>query len=260
MLHHQIYRHPTSNEWVTFVHGAGGSLSVWFKQVKSFSKEFNVLLIDLRGHGRSEGRELKNGNAYTFKQIGSDVIRTMDELGIDRSHFVGISLGTIVIRDLAEHHPSRVSSMTLGGAVMKLNIRSRMLVVFGNLVKSMVPYMVLYRLYALILLPRRNHRESRLLFIREAKRLARKEFMKWFGMTAELGPLLRLFREKETGIPTLYLMGEEDHMFLPSVRKLVDKHNTSSLLVIPSCGHVVNVEQPRQFNDLSIDFIRSLSS
>jgi pimeloyl-ACP methyl ester carboxylesterase len=148
--------------------------------------------------------------------------------------------------------------MTLGGAVMKLNIRSRMLVVFGNLVKSMVPYMVLYRLYALILLPRRNHRESRLLFIREAKRLARKEFMKWFGMTAELGPLLRLFREKETGIPTLYVMGEEDHMFLPSVRKLVNKHNTSSLLVIPSCGHVVNVEQPRQFNDLSLEFIRSV--
>ena len=84
--------------------------------------------------------------------------------------------------------------------------------------------------------------------------------MKWFGMTAELGPLLRFYRDKETGIPTLYVMGEQDHMFLPSVRKLVEKHTTSSLQVIPSCGHVVNVEQPRAFNEIVIGFIRQTSN
>lgn len=256
MLNYQVYAHPTSKEWVTFVHGAGGSLSVWFKQVKAFSSSFNVLLLDLRGHGKSEGKEIKT-EAYTFEQIGTDVIKLLDELKIEKSHFVGISLGTIVIRELAERYPERIKSMTLGGAVMKLNIKSRILVKFGNLIKSMVPYMFLYKLYALILLPKRNHKESRLLFIREARRLARKEFMKWFGMTAELGPLLRLFREKETGIPTLYIMGEEDHMFLPSVRKLVDKHSTSSLQVIPACGHVVNVEKPVDFNLIAVEFIKN---
>lgn len=259
MLHYQAYRHANSETWVTFVHGAGGSLSVWYKQVKDFSANFNVLLIDLRGHGRSAGGEVRNGSAYSFEQIGTDVVELLDELKIEKTHFVGISLGTIVIRELAERYPERVLSMTLGGAVMKLNVRSRVLVMFGNLVKSMVPYMVLYKLYAFILLPKRNHKESRMLFIREAKRLARKEFMKWFGMTAELGPLLRLFREKETGIPTLYVMGEEDHMFLPSVKKLVEKHSTSYLAVIPSCGHVVNVEKPLNFNQISIEFIAKMA-
>ena len=40
--------------WVTFVHGAGGSSSTWFKQIREFRKEHNVLLIDLRGHGQSK--------------------------------------------------------------------------------------------------------------------------------------------------------------------------------------------------------------
>ncbi|EKO3899275.1 alpha/beta hydrolase, partial [Vibrio metschnikovii] len=33
LLFHKVYRHPTSREWVVFVHGAGGSSSIWFKQI-----------------------------------------------------------------------------------------------------------------------------------------------------------------------------------------------------------------------------------
>jgi pimeloyl-ACP methyl ester carboxylesterase len=39
---------------VTFVHGAGGSSSIWFKQIRDFQKQYNVLLLDLRGHGESK--------------------------------------------------------------------------------------------------------------------------------------------------------------------------------------------------------------
>jgi len=53
LLSYTIYNHPTSTEWVTFVHGAGGSSSIWFKQIRFFQKDFNVLLLDLRGHGKS---------------------------------------------------------------------------------------------------------------------------------------------------------------------------------------------------------------
>ncbi len=52
-------------------------------------------------------------------------------------------------------------------------------------------------------------------------------------------------------------MGEEDYMFLPAVKYLISKHEKSSLLVIPNCGHVVNVEAPVVFNNAVIDFINS---
>jgi pimeloyl-ACP methyl ester carboxylesterase len=62
----------------------------------------------------------------------------------------------------------------------------------------------------------------------------------------------------EINIPTLYVMGEEDYMFLPSVRQVVERHYRSSkLFVIENCGHVVNVEQPNQFNQAVISFVKS---
>ena len=54
MLHYSTHLNPTSKLWVTFVHGAGGSSSIWFKQIRAFSKHFNVLMVDLRGHGKSK--------------------------------------------------------------------------------------------------------------------------------------------------------------------------------------------------------------
>ena len=54
MLNHYIYKNPTAKKWVTFVHGAGGSSSIWFKQIRVFKNEYNVLVLDLRGHGNSK--------------------------------------------------------------------------------------------------------------------------------------------------------------------------------------------------------------
>lgn len=244
-------------EWVTFVHGAGGSSSIWFKQIRDFQKQYNVLLLDLRGHGESKPT-LKTAfkQNYTFSGLANDILEVLDYLKIKKSHFIGISMGTILIRQLAEMYPERVQSMILGGAILKMNFRSQILMKLGNAFKYVLPYLVLYRFFAFVIMPKKNHRQSRLLFINEAKKLYQKEFIKWFKLTAEINPVLKWFRQVELNIPTLYVMGEEDYMFLPSVRKVVQNHyKSSSLLVIENCGHVVNVEQPNIFNKEVISFI-----
>ena len=81
-----------------------------------------------------------------------------------------------------------------------------------------------------------------------------KEFKRWFTLVSQVNPLLALFRIKDAGIPTFYVMGEEDYMFLPSVTELVKNHTSSSLFVVPKCGHVVNVEQPKIFNQQVLGF------
>ena len=69
LISYSIYQNESSTEWVTFVHGAGGSSSIWFKQIREFQKHFNVLLLDLRGHGQSKP-SLKEGfqKKYTFQK------------------------------------------------------------------------------------------------------------------------------------------------------------------------------------------------
>ncbi|WP_103864834.1 alpha/beta fold hydrolase [Aquimarina sp. I32.4] len=259
MLNYTVYNHPESTSWVTFVHGAGGSSSIWYRQVREFRKHFNVLLLDLRGHGNSKPvlKEAFNPK-YTFDTITDDILEVIDKEGIQKSHFIGISLGTILIRNLAERHPDRVCSMIMGGAIMKLNLRSQILMRLGTVFKSVIPYMILYKFFAFIIMPRKNHKESRLLFANEARKLYQKEFVRWFKLTSEINPLLRFFRAKDICIPTLYMMGKEDYLFLPSVQKVVADHELSELFIVEDSGHVVNVEQPEIFNKESIAFIKQI--
>ncbi|MDO2950939.1 alpha/beta fold hydrolase [Aeromonas simiae] len=255
MLYHKTYELGPEWPWVVFVHGAGGSSSLWFRQLKAYREHFNVLLLDLRGHGQSHRLQQVVQGKYSFRDVTEDIVRLLDHLGIRRAHFVGMSLGTILIRHLAELCPERVCSMVLGGAILRLDIRSRVLVQLGRLGQHFLPYMWLYRLFAFIIMPRKRHQESRLLFVREARKLCQKEFKRWFRLATEVNPLMRYFRERPVGIPTLYIMGEEDYLFLSPVREQVARDPHSTLAVIDGCGHVCNVEHPELFNRQSLAFL-----
>lgn len=257
MLHYKTHFRGPEHEWVVFVHGAGGSSSIWYRQIRDFRKHFNVLLVDLRGHGDSQDVARASADPYTFREVTGEILEVLDHLEIPSAHFVGISLGTILIRTIGEIAPERVRSMILGGAITRLTFRSRFLVRLGTLVRRFVPFLWLYRLFAWIIMPKKRHEHSRLLFVNEARKVARKEFLRWWRLTQEVNPLLRFFEEKELPIPTLYLMGEEDYMFLPPVRRIVSQHRQSSTLrVLEDSGHVCNVDRADLFNRYAIDFIR----
>ena len=113
MLYHTTYPAVNnSKEWITFIHGAGGSSSIWFNQVRFFKTYFNILLVDLRGHGKSESPP--DGTKYNFDQIVNDVIQVLDFNKIKKSHFVGISLGSILIQYMLFNHQNRVEKIGLG--------------------------------------------------------------------------------------------------------------------------------------------------
>ncbi len=256
MLHHHTFIKSQDCDWVVFVHGAGGSSRIWAKQLEDFKAAYNVLLLDLRGHGESQNmiKDLIEG-PYTFESIAKDVIYLLEYLKIPKAHFVGISLGTIIIRTIAELRSDMVQSMILGGAITRLKISSRILIKMAELTKQFVPYMWLYRLMAFIIMPKKNHEKSRYIFIREAKKIAQKEFLRWFKLTNDVNPLLKFFKEKEIATPTLYIMGAEDHMFLKPVKEMAQKHHSAFLQIIDNCGHVCNVEAPNYFNNMALSFL-----
>lgn len=254
MLHHTLY--PATNnskKWITFIHGAGGSSSIWFNQVRFFKSYFNVLLIDLRGHGRSAASP--EGTQYTFDKIIEDLIEVLDHNKINKSHFVGISLGSILIQKMLFKYQSRVEKIGLGGAILNLNFQSRVLMFFGNLTQSILPFIWIYTFFAYVIMPYRNHRKSRALFIREAKKLSQNEFKRWYKLTKKILPLLEKIRSYKVKTPVLYIMGKEDYMFLPFVKEMVQAHEYSSLITLSDSGHVVNIDQPEQFNNNLLTFL-----
>ena len=255
MLYHKVYRAANNNpKWVTFIHGAGGSSSIWYKQIKYFMQYFNVLVIDLRGHGKSpKGNGTHN---YTFKEITKEVVEVLDHLEIEKTHMVGISLGTIIIREIAEHCPGKVDKLVLGGAILNFNLQGKILMKLGDWLKSVLPYMLLYKLFAFVILPRKNHKEARVLFVNEAKKLAQKEFVRWYKLTASVNKVLKFHRDVPVAHPTLYLMGSEDYMFLEPIKQVIKDQKNAILQIVQDCGHVVNVEQPMVFNQMVLAYLK----
>ena len=145
ILNHTIYRNSEANsDWVVFIHGAGGSSTIWYKQINSFRRHYNLLLIDLRGHGRTRvDEEINKRLDYTFDSIAQEIYDVLDINSINKAHFVGVSLGTILIRKLVEIDQSRIISIVMCGAIVSLTNFSRILIILGNSLKKLVPFLFL---------------------------------------------------------------------------------------------------------------------
>jgi len=93
------------------------------------------------------------------------------------------------------------------------------------------------------------------MFVRDAANLCQREFIRWFKMTENMNPLLRHFSSIQTAVPILYVMGDEDYMFLEAVERTAKHQPTANVHVVEDSGHVVNVDQPDIFNTVSMNFI-----
>ena len=88
-------------QWVTFSNSLATNLSLWDAQTEILAPEYRILRYDQRGHGGTDAPE----GGYSFDLLVSDVVALWDALDIERSHFVGLSMG--VPRGLASHSTTR---------------------------------------------------------------------------------------------------------------------------------------------------------
>ena len=94
--------------------------------------------------------------------------------------------------------------------------------------------------------------------MKECKKLNQKEFIRWCKLTRGIKKVLKTQRQIDIKIPSLYIMGAEDSIFLPYVRKSVSSFLKTQLSIIENSGHVVNIDQPNKFNERVIKFLKSL--
>jgi pimeloyl-ACP methyl ester carboxylesterase len=240
-------------DWLFFVHGLGGNSKIFYKQTAAYKPHFNLMFVDLFGHGCT----LEQLNEYTFETLADGIGRVMDDAGIDSAHMMGVSLGTIVLEALCLIAPGRIKSLVLSGAVQGYDRRARFLLKAGSLLQRVMPYMMLYRLFAFIMMPKRNHAASRHFFIREAKSLGGQEFRKWYRLMTSLEPFYARFPDRTRNtIPRLYISGDEDHLFLPFVIRNALPDPLASLHVIERCGHVCNIENAPEFNRITLEYLK----
>lgn len=129
-------RHVQVGEWSTrvleagsgdpfvFMHGTGGHLEAFTKNVRAFAERFRVIAYDYPGHGWTTTAE----RDLEIADYEDHLVRLLDALGVDSAHLSGESLGGWVAAKFAAAHPGRVRSLVLntpGGTMATPEVMER---------------------------------------------------------------------------------------------------------------------------------------
>ncbi len=110
---------------LVFVHGAANDHSVWALQSRYFAHHgWNVLAVDLPGHGRSEGAALRSVEA-----LADWIAALLDAAGVERAALVGHSLGALAVLECAGRHPVRVARAALVAPAVPMAVSEDLLAV-----------------------------------------------------------------------------------------------------------------------------------
>jgi 3-oxoadipate enol-lactonase len=109
--HELHYERGGSGEPLLMIQGMSGTHVAWGEPFLAPLREsFDVIAFDNRGIGLSAPID----GPFTIVEMAEDAAGLLDELGIESTHVVGISMGGMIAQDLALAHPERLRSLTLG--------------------------------------------------------------------------------------------------------------------------------------------------
>lgn len=101
---------------IVLVHGLGASLGFWYLQIApELAQHRRVILMDLRGHGRSS----MPATGYTPAAMVGDLLALLDHLRVGAVHLLGHSYGGAVALEFAWRHPGRIASLTIADSRMR---------------------------------------------------------------------------------------------------------------------------------------------
>jgi 3-oxoadipate enol-lactonase len=110
---HRVYYDmvgPDSAQTVCFTHSLASDGGMWQEQVPILlGAGFRVLRLDMRGHGGSE----PVAGDYSMSILAGDVVKALDVLGIDKVHFIGLSIGGMIGQAMLLEHAGRLRSAML---------------------------------------------------------------------------------------------------------------------------------------------------
>jgi 3-oxoadipate enol-lactonase len=112
---------PIGADTLLFVHGLGPNLRQFADQEEYFSREYQVLLVSLRGHGRSSCPEHPSPALFSLNQYARDLRALLALLEIDKVHYIGSSMGGLVGYELLDMDETLFASLTTFGTAAEMH-------------------------------------------------------------------------------------------------------------------------------------------
>jgi pimeloyl-ACP methyl ester carboxylesterase len=232
---------------VVFCHGAGGNHLSWWQQIPVFRERFRCIVYDNRAFGRS--LDVEGGGRQWFWQ---DLAGLLDHLGVERTAIVAQSMGGRTAVPFALRAPGRTWAMVLagtnGGAVTEA-VRQAQDEYKASLPKGST-------LNHRALAPGFAERDpAREFLYRSINRLNPKRPRDFLAIPAGYrGSSAQ--RLAESGIPLLFLVGDQDAIIPPAINRLCHEAVPGSRYeVIEDAGHSAYFERPDEFNTAVMSFL-----
>jgi 3-oxoadipate enol-lactonase len=245
-----LVSHP-AKPWLTLLHTLATDRSLWSGQVVELAQYFNLLLIDMRGHGDSAAAE----PPYSIAGLGDDVVAIWDTLDIRASSVAGLSIGGMIALSLAAEQPERVIAMIAGGCRAQTSDQframwsaRRTLLTEGGLsavIDATIPTWF----------PPESLEAKPALSKRVAEMIGKTSIAGYIGATQALEELDLFDRLPAISAPCLLLVGDKDGPHPGEMAKMKEQIAHSDLTTITGAGHLPNLDQPEQFMAAIMPFL-----
>lgn len=251
-------------ETIIIQHGFARHGAFWYHWIPILSRQYKIIRRDARGHGLSSSPPFPNSTFYEYnvETIISEIVDTLDQLELQKVHFIGESTSGILGCLLAARHPNRLHSLTLCSSPTHLPLSAQKLFAFGH---ADWPT-------ACLTLGSRGWAE-RLAKLPGTVSMPNTEYVKWWidqvALSSSEGlagyadllckvdctPVLRQIQ-----VPTLILAPMRSAATTVEDQKAIQAQISGSTLeMIDAAGHEIYVQNPEACQRAFLDFLSSLS-
>jgi 3-oxoadipate enol-lactonase len=247
------YRVEGSGPWVVLSHALSCDLSLWDELAAVLARDFSVLRYDTRGHGQTDAPD----GAYRFEQFTADLLGLLDALKIERTHYLGLSLGGMIGQHFALAAPQRLNRLVIANSTSRIPPEAGVLwderiatvraqgcagVADSTLARWFTPGFRSAR-------PDATERIGTL--IRNSPTAG------YIGCAAAIRTLDVSASIAAITAPTLVIAGADDPGTPPAIGETIARAIPGARLeIIPAASHLSCIEQPEIFNRLVADFLK----
>ncbi len=252
---------------LVFVHEFAGDARSWEPQLRFFARRYRCIAFHARGYPPSSVPT--DPKAYGQNRATDDIAAIIKGLNLAPAHVVGLSMGAFATLHLGLRHPHLARSLTAAGVGYGAAPDKRtqfQAEIDGSVAKLRAGGIEKFAtIYA--------HGPTRLVFeekdprgfaefeARMAEHSAEGSALTMLGVQRERPSLFELEAQfRKLKLPTFIIAGDEDDPTLEPALYLKRSISSSALLVMPKCGHTMNLEDPDAFNRAVLDFITAVDS
>ena len=252
---HYTLEGPQAAPVVTFCHSLAADSTLWALQRRALASTYRVLCFDWRGHGGSDS----SPGPYTFEQLADDARALLAKLGIDRTHFVGMSMGGMVGQVLALRSPEILSSLTLCDTTAMMP-KDRAASWDAKIAAASTDFESLVGPAVDVFLPK-GFSESHPEVVEMVKTMFRRTSPEGYIACAHpIRDFNVIERLHEIRVPTLVVVGEQDMGTpVPASKAIAERIPGARLHVLANAAHLSNLAQPDEFNRVIGAFIAEVS-